>query len=349
MFQNLTIRNFLSHKNSKFKFHRGVNVIVGETKAGKSVVIRAIDWVKDNRPTGNAFRSNWGGTTAVSLSTAQDVVKRIKSEKINEYRLNTSEPYQARTDVPDDVQKALSLNEINIETQFESHFLLSQSPGEVAKHFNKVAHLEKLDLSLSNIRKWISQINSSIASKEEEKESLQQKLTQYENLPEIEKKIEQLEKWEKQTQNLDADVDKIENLVREIKDLEAEIEKQSAILRAENKVDSAIELINKRNVLDKDIENLDSQIQDIETLEAEIENVQYIVSAREKVDEIINLVEKRDKIKDEEVRLNKLLQNIMQYQSKIKNDEKELAELENKFHEEMGETCVLCGQKIENK
>jgi len=129
MIQNLTIRNFLSHKNSKFKFHRGVNVIVGETKAGKSAVIRALDWVKDNRPTGNTFRSNWGGTTAVSLNTEQDTVKRIKSEKINEYRLNTNEPYQARTDVPEEVQKALRLNEINVETQFESHFLLSQSPG----------------------------------------------------------------------------------------------------------------------------------------------------------------------------------------------------------------------------
>jgi len=158
----------MSHKASSLEFSEGVNVIVGATDSGKSAVIRALKWVLTNRPSGDSFCSSWGGDTEVHIDFDNGQVSRIRSKKDNMYLLGLHDEFKAvKTDIPDEIAVALNMNDLNLQTQFESHFLLSKSAGEVAAHFNKVAHLDKIDLGLQNINRWLRQIISVIADREQ--------------------------------------------------------------------------------------------------------------------------------------------------------------------------------------
>ena len=61
MIQSLQINNFQSHKYSVMELHKGVNVIIGPSDSGKTTILRALRWLVWNRPSGDAFRSDWGG------------------------------------------------------------------------------------------------------------------------------------------------------------------------------------------------------------------------------------------------------------------------------------------------
>ena len=143
MIRAITIQNFLSHKKTKLEFSKGLNVIVGQTDSGKSAIIRALRWVITNKPGGDSFRSNWGGDTEVLLEFfTQWYTSRIKSNR-NLYELDGVELEGFGSSVPDEIREELNIDVLNLQTQFETHFLLGKSPGEIAAYFNRIAGLDK--------------------------------------------------------------------------------------------------------------------------------------------------------------------------------------------------------------
>ena len=109
MIKDLSLENFQSHKKSSLEFSEGVNVIIGSSDSGKSSIIRSLQWVLFNRPSGDSFRSWWGGITNVVV----DGVSRIKGgskglENCYEIGLNR---FQAMGQgVPEDVTTVLNLS-----------------------------------------------------------------------------------------------------------------------------------------------------------------------------------------------------------------------------------------------
>lgn len=53
--KTVEIHNFQSHKDTKMDFDNNLNIIIGESNNGKTSIIRAIMWVIDDYPSGNAF------------------------------------------------------------------------------------------------------------------------------------------------------------------------------------------------------------------------------------------------------------------------------------------------------
>src|SRR5512133_726261 len=157
MIKSLAILNFQSHEKSKLDFSPGVNVIVGSSDSGKTAIIRALRWIIWNRPSGDSIRSNWGGATNVLLETEEGIIRRAK-DKTDQYELKLQGGkdlvFKAfGTSVPQEIADFLNINEINLQGQLDAPFLLSESPGAVALHFNKVARLDKIDTGLQNIQR----------------------------------------------------------------------------------------------------------------------------------------------------------------------------------------------------
>ena len=48
MIKSLHIQNFQSHKKTTLKFHKGINVVIGQSDSGKSAIIRALNWTINN-------------------------------------------------------------------------------------------------------------------------------------------------------------------------------------------------------------------------------------------------------------------------------------------------------------
>jgi exonuclease SbcC len=198
MLTSLHITNFQSHKESHLEFNPGVNVIIGESDSGKTAILRALRWVLTNRPGGDSFRSSWGGDTSIGIWTENNLIVREKIGTNNIYRLGDTEFKAFGTEVPEEIQDALNMNEINVQNQLDLPFLLRDSPGQVAAHFNKIAHLDAIDKSMQLIEKWTRALNQQLKDNESNLLQQQESLTEYSYLPEMEKVIEDAEWVEKQ-------------------------------------------------------------------------------------------------------------------------------------------------------
>lgn len=194
MLTSLEINNFQSHKKSMLEFSTGMNVIVGRSDGGKSAIIRALRLVVENRPSGEAYRSNWGGDTSVTVTTQEgDVVTRKKTNTKNSYTLNETEFVAFKQDVPVEIQKALRITDLNIQSQMDSPFLLSMSAGFAAVHFNKCGGLSIIDKSNAAIQRDIVRIGKDVEYYSRETAELATQLEGYTFIEECEEAVARLE------------------------------------------------------------------------------------------------------------------------------------------------------------
>jgi exonuclease SbcC len=135
-----------------------VNVLVGESDSGKSAIIRALNWVVNNKPSGDSFRSHWENSyTGVGVVVDKFIVWRdkgkeniyaIKLEKDLGKSIESLQVFRSfNQDVPEEIKNLLNISPLSLQSQFSSPFLLSMSSGEVAKYLNKIVHLDKIDLA----------------------------------------------------------------------------------------------------------------------------------------------------------------------------------------------------------
>ena len=173
MITKLRARNFQSHRDSTVELAPGFNAVVGSNDAGKTALFwRAFRWVALNRPAGEAFRSHWGGTTRVDVWLDNGVkISRVRSKKRNEYMLRVlgvGKPVPVAVfkalgrDVPPEITRTLNMGEVNWQGAFSPHYLLTASPGDVARQLNDVAGLGKIDESLSKVSKVVREANASL-------------------------------------------------------------------------------------------------------------------------------------------------------------------------------------------
>lgn len=310
MLKTLAIQNFQSHEKTLLEFSEGVNVILGASDSGKTAIIRALRWLVWNRPSGEAFRSNWGGDTEVRLELeGGSVVVRGRNKVANLYTLSAfpetgaviSEFKAIKTDVPEEILHVLNLNEINLQQQLDRPFLLDASPGEVAQHFNRVAHLDVIDVGLKTVQGWLRKIEQDISTGEEHLTDLQQVFTKYEHLDE-------LEGW----------VVTLEGLERE-----------------------RVQTINAR----KELEQL---LTDLATTEILIEEAEEILPAEKQVDALLALCEQKKEIEGRQAALRELIYQYGVTDDKLALTKDRLAELTAEFKEAFPDVCPLCGQEVDD-
>ena len=121
-------------------------------------------------------------------------VKRQKKGKTgNSYFLNGEELKAFGASVPEEVRKAINFSDLNIQRQLDAPFLLSKSSGEVARYLNKIVHLDSIDSTLQSIESKIRKTNSKYLGEVEDIERLEEDLTKYDILDNIEKDIKEIQ------------------------------------------------------------------------------------------------------------------------------------------------------------
>lgn len=163
MLKSIKIFNFQSHKHTEMKLSAGINALAGNSDCGKSAVLRSMFWGILNTPSGDAYISDWaktqkgsikkGATCRVDIETDDGKqVSRVRGDGFNGYLLFLSGSEQSdqsfealRSDVPEQVTETLRLGTVNIQRQLDGPFLLSSTPGEVARYINTLVNLTKID------------------------------------------------------------------------------------------------------------------------------------------------------------------------------------------------------------
>jgi len=352
MIKSLGIGNFQSHKETDLEFSEGVNIIVGPSDSGKSSILRAINWPINNRPSGEAFKSNWEGETFVDLELDNEVVISREKGKDNLYVISGhegKEPVEFKAfgqGVPDEIKQELQMSEINIQYQLDAPFLLSNSPGEVARYLNNIVKLDKIDSSLSNISKWLRQ----------EQGDLKRGIIYLTELKDQERQYNWLDQADGQLTNLEGLIGQISDknnkstdllyIINNISDINIEKVKIQLVLKAE------LQLI-KLQTLEAEIlkiraskEKAISLYRDLENIDSRLCNIRILTDLSPKIEPLLTLNRDIDKLTDKAENLEGLIDDISDIQTKKIHRGQQLEMMQKEFDDLMPDTCPLCGQGI---
>jgi exonuclease SbcC len=263
--KKIEINNFQSHTNSTIELTNGINVLTGSSNNGKSAILRAIQWVVTNTPTGTDFINLNHETASVTLylSNGYSVTRtKSKSGNVNTYEIKLN-GIRTTADVltgfgkgvPIEVREALGFNrpEFNFSNQLESAFLISDSPKDRAETIGNLDELGTID-------KALTETNDDI------------RLNQ------------------RQLKTMDSEMKK--NL-KEISDLDVEIKKRNKFLKVLNRLKEEIEEIQKR------VEQSELSLSKLRELKSETLKLETLVLKSNKV------LSEYDDALDEHVRLCK--------------------------------------------
>ena len=349
MIKKLSILNFQSHKNSVLEFDPNVNIIIGATDSGKTAILRALRLLITNRPGGNSYCSTWGGDTEVSIVTNEgDTIKRYKGKE-NIYKLNDLEFKAFGTDVPEEINIRLNFGNICLQRQFDQPFLLTESPGSVAAFLNLMAHIDKIDSSIKKVQSEIKSIEQDISSNQKQITKLNEELLGYSYLEKMEIELEVLEQLEKDLIQTNNQSNKLHSLIDGINNTISDIEGMNHWLVMEVEVKALLSDYALIESIEKEIESISRLCDRLSFTEKQILDKSKVLDLEPLIKPILDLYEQKESIIRQKKELTVLIEWIIRVESNIQTiNNTELPKLQKQFDKEMGDTCILCGQKIKH-
>ena len=361
--ERLILRNHESWIDGVFDFHKGVNILVGLSDAGKSSVLRAIRLVVDNEPNKNkesgepVFKSDSAALNedaSVMLTFADSVsIARIKGKVTNQYDLTIAEgktqEFKAFASViPDEINNAIRLNEVNIQKQKELPFLLSQNSADRGRFFNQVAGLDNIDKSQKYANSKVLEAGREASTCGKEVERVGAELKKLDFIPALEKKVVELEALGGAQAVLEQRISIIKNTLNAHAKIEEQIEElpdASVLLPLENLIEFTNGLINTYEEREIRLKTLEGLCNKWNVLKDDIREAEDIdteglsKTIKSTLQLIADYTDKRrhlSVIKSYADSYALVLQN-------IKSTEKQLVKASAEFTELKPETCPMCG------
>jgi exonuclease SbcC len=350
--KSIRLENFQAHKETVLELHPGVNVIAGSSNSGKSSILRALNWAVYNRPSGDAFVSHWArddkgnqkGDTSVTLTLDNGTIERRKSKSTkNTYKVNETVLEAIGLDVPEEVSKALNFTEVNTQRQHDAPFLLSDSPGEVARFFNKIVHFDAIDQYLSALESKKRKAKADAENAKKNAERIKEELEKYTWVKQAEKLIDRIGKKEDTFLSLCGTADALDNDITRYGEAEDLIEAVQGTLkdagRIVAKLDEAVLLASQ---IGKALPALQDSV-------AEHHRASLVLEASQEVDyaeKLCRKIERKQVLADElDNQASDLLRMIGTYivaRDILSETAKELEALEA----ELPDVCPLCGKEM---
>ena len=373
MINSIKIQNFQSHVNTTLELDPGVTAIVGPSDCGKSSIFRSLNWLINNRPGGNEFHSWAGGDPYGSVVLSEGIqICRLKIKAANYYVLTPAEksydnileiiatPPEKRkkedrvfeafgTTVPDPIQKALKISDINFQFQLDDPFLFGETPGNIARKLNEVVDLAVIDKALFNINQRYRQEVNQLKNAEDKKEALSDELEEYVWLDDAEIDLLELEFLDESIIDNKQQGIALEIIIKEIGHIEKDIDQvYCGPIKAEDELKELIDLDNQIDKNFKDSQTLDDLIGEIDGLKEEIEKAERYLRFESAVQDALALDDAITTRWNDRLKFRVLVDHIKIDQRTFDNKKLELEATENKFHELMPEVCPLCDQEIKN-
>lgn len=349
MIKKINIKNIQSHKNTSLELSSGVNAIIGSSNNGKSAILRALYWVRYNRPLGtDTLLSHWAvdkkgnqiASMEVTVENEKGTVIRKRSKDQNQYIINDKELNVVKTDVPDEVEKVLSLTDTNIQKQQDAPFLLSLSSGQVAQYFNKTVRLDIIDRVLSNAESKRRKTVQEIKTNEENLADIEKQQKELSWLDDAEKYLNKYERLSEKKAEKDDIIDELSSQIEDYDEYNDNLKEYDFISNAKEIIRRIFKLYDKFkenqfhiNKLHLDVENYDSLTKNS-------------FGSFDKAKKIISQIKKID-LNDIDDQINSLsnnIENFDKYSAYIKATKNKIIELRN----QLPDICPLCGAKMKD-
>jgi DNA repair exonuclease SbcCD ATPase subunit len=336
MIKNLRIRNFQKHKKLDIELDPNITCIVGATDTGKSSIIRAIKWVCTNHPSPDQFIRNGTEFVSVQLDIDENTVKRKKTKKENSYVVNGDKEFKAiRTDVPEEISSLLNISSVNFQSQHDSPFWLSNSPGEVSRQLNNVINLDRIDNLMSEASSRVRKKKIELQLVEERITEKRKQIQKYSKIDDLNSALLQIEEREIQNKILNEKTELLEKLINNYLNLSGNLKRIKS-------------LENTSGILLKKVDSFLTDNDKNSALASLIKNSQQ---ARHDADFQIPSIKKIDLLMTEYLTLNGKIKSInslvTSYTDGLEDKEilqKEFHKSEIEFQKLSKEKCPLCGK-----
>jgi len=350
MITKVSIKNFQSHKQTEFEFVEGTNVIIGESDTGKSAIFNAIRWVTSNRPLGDAFRSEWGGDTSVTIYTSDGhVVERVRTASRNDYIVDGVVLGAFGSEVPTEVTDVLQIDSYNIQAQFDMPFLIFNTPGEVARILNKAASLDDIDRTIAGLRSSLSQITSETKHAERLISKYFEEMRQYDGIDALEARLAAIEDSERRLAQEESDLETLNRLIDKIASIEDKLsvtEHLAALAERMTAVENKHSKYKEQAAMHERLSQLVERIQDIEASLSETEHIDAALARLSKTETSISTLKE---LKERSITLRRLVSEIVRTTNAIERADKEIKRLADEYKRLMPDTCPLCGAAMRKK
>lgn len=364
MIQKINLKNFQSHKNSTLEFDKGMNVIIGASDSGKSAIIRALRKLIWNKPSGDSFRSYWGGDSKIKMNLEDSEIIRTNTNSENSYYLDPSEGdgilFKAfNKDVPEEISSELRMNDINLQEQLNSHFLISETSGNVAAHFNKIAKLDKIDSGLLKIQNGVKDkktgkviftginiLKSDINYTEKEIVEKKKQLKKFVDLEKFEDDLLIIEDLEAVQLRMERTINELTSAAFSYERLISEIETKSKVLLMENSINIILELYENKRQSKQDYKTIKKLSLKVSHSQETIKEAEKEVLAESSINEILEIYQNYKKAQLSWAQLTQLSSTIQLIKNTQETTSKQLKKLEEEYERDFPDVCPLCNTKI---
>lgn len=249
--EKIVLENFQSHEYTELELSRGLNIFVGESRQGKTAVLRAFQWVYENKPTGKRVIKIGADCAKVTVFLSNGfIITRIMETKRsgkNGYEITdptTGEVAYHNTKILPEVQKLLGYNPFVIDNdlQFNLNFM-KQGTGWflIGDHFSApvkakiIGGIYGTQYADAVAREYDAEdrkVNDDLKKAQAEVQNLDEQISQYSHLADLEVTLIEVEALLKEIDALTERKEKIVNLTTKRKQLETVVQENEEIIRS---------------------------------------------------------------------------------------------------------------------
>lgn len=348
MIDAIELTDWEGHKHSLLELDENVTVITGKSHNGKSSIIRAIDWVLNNRPVSTAYfpRGKKKPESTVSISTEDGFISRIRNKQNNFYETDDGVFTALRSGVPDEVKDFLGMTEINLQLQKDVHFMLTDTAGKRAKQLNEIAGLSEMDTAIEKINRLHRAVNAKYDTKTTILSDLEKEYKALEWVVQAQKDLDKALAIHVKRNEILSHIEATDLVLTNIEAIEYQ-QSQLPNTKAIKDIDIIKEKDDECYFMEKKIEVLEKRLKIISKLKTEIRDVNLPIP-----DEFVNLEVKLAVFYDVQkasVDLHTLLYTMQSFEDalEIQSNRIKKIETEKKFFMEQFEVCPFCDQEME--
>jgi exonuclease SbcC len=351
LISSIELFNFQSHKRSLLEFHPGVNAITGESNNGKTAILRALNWIIYNRPSGIQFVSDWNRDKKgepVKPTTAKIIIdgieiKRRRTPEFNGYVIGDKKLEAIGLSVPDEINNALKIGEVNIKRQFDQPFMLADSAQDVGRFLNKEIRLDLIDSILSDAESKRKSTSKSIKVDENKLTEIDAEINTYNWIEKAKPLLDTIEVLEERISNNKKEMEYLSSMVSEYDIMNKKINEFDELINNSypivKRIESLLENVRKNMSVKENLISYNDQYNEsIKKLEM-ISYIDEYIQDETKFGIIETSLETIKVKRTEKEKLEMYLESYQEYDDKIKTSKIEIA----KYEKQLPKTCPLCG------
>lgn len=335
MLQKLDILNFQRHKHLSIDLAPTVTVIVGPSDAGKSAIVRALEWLCFNRPAGEAFRRTGSKGTRVRLTLDDGRTITRRRGAANTYRLDSKEYKAFGSGVPPAVAELLNISDLNFQGQHDAAFWLALSPGQVSRELNQIIDLSIMDNVLANVASKLRRERAAVEVVQSRIQEAKAERKQLAWTRDAATALDEIERLESERDELDDKQTKLKRLSRQARQLRGETQRLSMAATAGEQLLDSEQRIAALKVKRQTLGHL---------TELALRGMRTIGKAP-LIDKIANNLNKFDEQQARHKLLSELVESARAYPTLLKNTQRQLDEIQTELNSV--KRCPACLRKVD--